>query len=173
MVRRGTSKQRQRLAFVQEALSATLAVGEGEMLVDSQRVIDGGGQIFGVNGPIGGVGGDPVGRAIMLPANAAAGQERCLAMNPVVPSRRSLSARARITHLRRAAHFRRHQHHRLLQEAASFQIFEEGREAGVKGRQQHILELPEDIATGVLFLASPAACYITGQVLTIDGGMTG
>jgi 3-oxoacyl-[acyl-carrier protein] reductase len=33
--------------------------------------------------------------------------------------------------------------------------------------------LPEDIATGVLFLASPAACYITGQVLTIDGGMTG
>ena len=33
--------------------------------------------------------------------------------------------------------------------------------------------LPEDIAIGVLFLASPAACYITGQVLTIDGGMTG
>jgi 3-oxoacyl-[acyl-carrier protein] reductase len=30
---------------------------------------------------------------------------------------------------------------------------------------------PEDIAEGALFLASPAARYITGQVLTIDGGM--
>ena len=31
---------------------------------------------------------------------------------------------------------------------------------------------PEDIAGAVLFLASPAARYITGQVLAIDGGMT-
>ncbi len=30
---------------------------------------------------------------------------------------------------------------------------------------------PEDIAGAVLFLASPAADYITGQVFTIDGGM--
>jgi 3-oxoacyl-[acyl-carrier protein] reductase len=33
--------------------------------------------------------------------------------------------------------------------------------------------LPEDIATGVLYLASPAAAYVTGQILVIDGGMTG
>jgi 3-oxoacyl-[acyl-carrier protein] reductase len=29
----------------------------------------------------------------------------------------------------------------------------------------------EDVANGALFLASPAARYITGQVLTVDGGM--
>ncbi len=45
--------------------------------------------------------------------------------------------------------------------------------------KQHVLKTiplgrfgqPEDIASGALFLASAAARYITGQVLTIDGGM--
>lgn len=34
------------------------------------------------------------------------------------------------------------------------------------------LGLPGDIAEAVLFLCSPAAAYITGQVLTVDGGLT-
>ena len=47
-----------------------------------------------------------------------------------------------------------------------------------KMRQELVKKIPlnrlgraEDIAETALFLASPAAAYITGQVLTVDGGM--
>ncbi len=35
------------------------------------------------------------------------------------------------------------------------------------------LGTPEDVSACVVFLASAAASYVTGQVLTVDGGMTG
>jgi len=31
---------------------------------------------------------------------------------------------------------------------------------------------PEDVAQAMVFLASPAAAFITGQVLMVDGGMS-
>jgi 3-oxoacyl-[acyl-carrier protein] reductase len=47
-----------------------------------------------------------------------------------------------------------------------------------KMRQELVKKIPmnrlgkaEDVAETALFLASPAAAYITGQVFTVDGGM--
>ncbi len=48
---------------------------------------------------------------------------------------------------------------------------EELREAAVKAIPLSRFGAPEDIAEVVAFLASPAARYITGQVLSVDGGM--
>lgn len=48
---------------------------------------------------------------------------------------------------------------------------EETKEAVLKGIPMASFGQPEDIAQAVLFLASPAARYITGQTLAVDGGM--
>ena len=34
------------------------------------------------------------------------------------------------------------------------------------------LGTPEDIAPGILYLASDESCFVTGSELVIDGGMT-
>jgi len=47
----------------------------------------------------------------------------------------------------------------------------EAREALLKQIPLACLGQPEDVANAVLFFASPAARYVTGQVLAVDGGM--
>jgi 3-oxoacyl-[acyl-carrier protein] reductase len=59
----------------------------------------------------------------------------------------------------------------FIETAMTAKISPEAREGLLKQIPLGNLGQPEDVANAVLFLASPAARYITGQVLPVDGGM--
>ena len=59
----------------------------------------------------------------------------------------------------------------FIETAMTAKLGPEAREALKKQIPLGSLGQPEDIASAVLFLASPAARYVTGQVLAVDGGM--
>ena len=59
----------------------------------------------------------------------------------------------------------------FIETAMTAKLSPEAREALLKQIPMGSLGQPEDIAQAVLFLASPGARYITGQVLSVDGGM--
>ncbi len=59
----------------------------------------------------------------------------------------------------------------FIETAMTAKLSEELRATVVKQIPLATFGQPEDIANAVLFLASPAARYITGQVLPVDGGM--
>jgi 3-oxoacyl-[acyl-carrier protein] reductase len=60
----------------------------------------------------------------------------------------------------------------FIETAMTAKLKPEAREAISKLIPLASLGQPDDVANAVLFLASPAARYITGQVLAVDGGMT-
>jgi 3-oxoacyl-[acyl-carrier protein] reductase len=50
-------------------------------------------------------------------------------------------------------------------------LSDEYRAAAIKATPMGRLGTPEDVAYAVAFLASNMASYITGQILSVDGGM--
>jgi NAD(P)-dependent dehydrogenase (short-subunit alcohol dehydrogenase family) len=48
---------------------------------------------------------------------------------------------------------------------------EEGRERNIANTPLRRVAQPADIAAALLFLASDLAAYVTGQTLTVDGGV--
>jgi len=59
----------------------------------------------------------------------------------------------------------------FIDTAMSQAIPQKGREFLIQQIPMERLGTPEDVAQAVLFLAGPAADYITGQVLNVNGGM--
>lgn len=60
----------------------------------------------------------------------------------------------------------------FIQTDMTEELPEEMKENVKKSAPAGRLGTPEDIAAAVLFLSSPEASYITGQVLVVDGGLT-
>jgi 3-oxoacyl-[acyl-carrier protein] reductase len=59
----------------------------------------------------------------------------------------------------------------FIETAMTAKISPEAREALLKQIPLGSLGQPEDVANAVVFLASSSARYVTGQVLSVDGGM--
>ena len=59
----------------------------------------------------------------------------------------------------------------FIQTAMTDKLSEQDKQAFIDNIPLKRIGLPKDIANAVLFLVSPLAGYITGQVLTIDGGL--
>jgi 3-oxoacyl-[acyl-carrier protein] reductase len=59
----------------------------------------------------------------------------------------------------------------FIQTAMTDKLSQEQKDAITKQIPLASLGQPEDVADAVLFFASPAARYVTGQVLAVDGGM--
>jgi 3-oxoacyl-[acyl-carrier protein] reductase len=59
----------------------------------------------------------------------------------------------------------------FIETAMTAKLKPEAREALSKQIPLASLGQPDDVANAVLFFASPAARYVTGQVLAVDGGM--
>lgn len=57
-------------------------------------------------------------------------------------------------------------------DALAMVLTPELREAMIAGTPLRRLGRPEDIAAAVVYLASDAASYVTGQILAVDGGLT-
>ena len=61
----------------------------------------------------------------------------------------------------------------LRDTANAAKVVERTLEAKIARTPLRRLGTPEDIALAVLFLASPASGYVTGEVLEVDGGIDG
>ena len=59
----------------------------------------------------------------------------------------------------------------FIQTQMTEKLSDEQKEAAVQQIPMGRMGAPSDIASMVLFLASPLSDYITGQVLVVDGGM--